>query len=255
MAIRVLAVSDLHVEFDELHFPLVDAPDLLFIAGDSGPRATGVHLAQTHFAGPFAKVVIAGNHEFYRSEYHEVIGSCRTLAQESDEVFFLEQDEHIFDIDGRAVRVLGCILWTDFLLNGIEGLPQAMNAAASMMNDFRVIRIDDQRFRPDHSVGLHKESLAWLRERLSRPHDGPTIVVSHHAPSNRSIPPQYLGGDLSPAFASNLDGLIVEYQPDLWIHGHTHWSVDYRIGKTRVYSNQRGYPGEECGFRRELIEL
>ena len=27
----------------------------------------------------------------------------------------------------------------------------------------------------------------------------------------------------------------------LWIHGHTHFNVDYKIGQTRVVTNQRGY--------------
>ena len=28
---------------------------------------------------------------------------------------------------------------------------------------------------------------------------------------------------------------------ELWIHGHTHFNVDYKIGQTRVITNQRGY--------------
>jgi len=30
----------------------------------------------------------------------------------------------------------------------------------------------------------------------------------------------------------------------LWIHGHTHDNVDYRIARTRVLSNQCGYAGK-----------
>jgi len=253
MAIRLIAMSDLHCEFDLFDFPLVETPDLLIIAGDTGPRASGVHLAATHFAGPFPKIVIAGNHEAYGADYDEVIATCRAAA--SDEVFFLERDERILTIKGRAVRVLGCILWSDFLGNGAHRQGEAMKAAATKMNDFRLIGFRGEIFRPEHTIDLHRESLGWLEERLRISHDGPTIVVTHHAPSNRSQPPRYIGGELSPAFASNLEGFILQYQPDLWIHGHTHWGVDYRIGKTRVYSNQRGYPGEDCGFRRELIEL
>jgi hypothetical protein len=47
---------------------------------------------------------------------------------------------------------------------------------------------------------------------------------------------------LSASFASDLDALITESGAPLWIHGHTHNNVDYRIGATRVYTNQRGYP-------------
>lgn len=28
----------------------------------------------------------------------------------------------------------------------------------------------------------------------------------------------------------------------LWVHGHTHYNVDYKLGATRIVSNQRGYP-------------
>lgn len=34
-------------------------------------------------------------------------------------------------------------------------------------------------------------------------------------------------------------------QADIWIHGHSHSSKDYYIGKTRIINNPRGYsPGE-----------
>jgi hypothetical protein len=32
----------------------------------------------------------------------------------------------------------------------------------------------------------------------------------------------------------------------LWIHGHTHYNVDFKVGSTRVLTNQRGYPNELC---------
>jgi hypothetical protein len=44
---------------------------------------------------------------------------------------------------------------------------------------------------------------------------------------------------LTPAFASNMENLILEIQPRLWIHGHDNY--DYQIGKTRIICNPRGY--------------
>lgn len=38
----------------------------------------------------------------------------------------------------------------------------------------------------------------------------------------------------------------------LWII-NSHHAVDYEIAGTRVVSNPKGYPGEECGFRPDLI--
>jgi len=39
----------------------------------------------------------------------------------------------------------------------------------------------------------------------------------------------------------------------LWIHGHTHTSVDFELNGTRIISNQRGYPREESGFQPFLV--
>lgn len=48
--------------------------------------------------------------------------------------------------------------------------------------------------------------------------------------------------DLRPAGdASNLDDLVEASGAVLWVHGHTHASCDYRIGRTRVVCNPRGY--------------
>ena len=36
--------------------------------------------------------------------------------------------------------------------------------------------------------------------------------------------------------------IIEEYEPNLWIYGHTHECHDEHVGNTRIISNQRGYP-------------
>jgi hypothetical protein len=59
---------------------------------------------------------------------------------------------------------------------------------------------------------------------------------------------------LNTAFVSGLDDFVGESGVPLWIHGHTHHCVDYKIGKTRVFSNQRGYPGEpDLGFKPDVV--
>ena len=65
------------------------------------------------------------------------------------------------------------------------------------------------------------------------------------------------GGGNPAAFASSLEGLIEEYQPILWIHGHTHDPFDYELFATRVVCNPRGYPGEHLrnGFRPDFTLL
>jgi len=71
------------------------------------------------------------------------------------------------------------------------------------------------------------------------PFDGPTVVVTHHAPSFKSVVPRFADSLLSACFASNLDQLMGF--SELWIHGHMHDSLDYMANGTRVICNPRGY--------------
>jgi Icc-related predicted phosphoesterase len=69
-----------------------------------------------------------------------------------------------------------------------------------------------------------------------------SVIVTHHAPSMLSLPEHRRSEEISSAYASNLEPLILQYQPRLWIHGHIHHSNNYCIGETRVLANPRSYP-------------
>jgi Icc-related predicted phosphoesterase len=74
------------------------------------------------------------------------------------------------------------------------------------------------------------------------------VVISHNAPV---INPnsKYKGGPLTPAFNSlDMVEIIGTHQPALWVYGHTHECDDQTIGRTRIISNQLGYPGNLGGF-------
>lgn len=49
-------------------------------------------------------------------------------------------------------------------------------------------------------------------------------------------------------FCNALDALLE--QADLWLHGHLHCAVDYRVGRCRVWANPLGYAakGEQGAF-------
>lgn len=54
-------------------------------------------------------------------------------------------------------------------------------------------------------------------------------------------------------FFSDLSERILDADIDLWLHGHTHTAFDYKLGKTRVLCNPRGYePGEHTGYNPKL---
>ena len=51
-----------------------------------------------------------------------------------------------------------------------------------------------------------------------------------------------------------MDSFVESSGVPLWIHGHTHHNVDYTVGRTRVFTNQRGYPEEPvAGFHPGLL--
>lgn len=87
----------------------------------------------------------------------------------------------------------------------------------------------------------------WHRSAIERvlaqPHAGPTIVVTHHAPSAMSLPAGERLHESAGAFASDLSDVLWRYQPELWVHGHVHSAADYRVGNTRVLCNPRGIGG------------
>lgn len=70
------------------------------------------------------------------------------------------------------------------------------------------------------------------------------VVITHHAPSPKSIRIWYESDPYNCAFASNLDRAIERYQPALWIHGRMHDPVDERQGLTRLVANPAGYAYE-----------
>jgi hypothetical protein len=67
------------------------------------------------------------------------------------------------------------------------------------------------------------------------------VVITHHAPSRRSVHPRFASSLLNAAFVSDAERFLGGDRVQLWIHGHTHDSFDYVVDGTRVVCNPRGY--------------
>jgi hypothetical protein len=152
------------------------------------------------------------------------------------------------------VTVLGATLWTDFALDGNPVLAEL--TAQVGMTDFRRIRTlpHYRRLRPMDTRRLHLQSRRRLEEQVADGKGGKLVIVTHHAPSRRSIAPHFAQDPLNPAFASALDVFVAESGAKLWVHGHLHQCSDYTLGTTRVLANPRGYPDElQHGFDPGLV--
>ena len=117
-----------------------------------------------------------------------------------------------------------------------------------LLNDFHLI--GDINDAPHE----HEQLVASLRAGLS-PGD---VVVTHHGPSLLSVPTEFAGSIVNCFFTTDLEELIRTLKPAIWVHGHAHNPLDYRVGETRVYANPLGYPGEGSNsdfWQRVEIEL
>ncbi len=229
---KIQILSDLHIEFEDFEPQATDA-EVIVLAGDIGVGMQGLLWAQNRFARRTV-VYVPGNHEFYHHDI-AVIDELKALAP--GHIHVLDDDRVIIG----GVRFLGSILWTDFALMGDADKSFAIQHAQQCMTDYSVIRNHGRRFTPEDAMGLHKASREWLAASLAQPFDGKTVVITHHAPSSRSVHPRYAGDLLSAAFASNLEPMMGGRYAALWIHGHVHNSFDYEVDGTRVVCNPRGY--------------
>jgi Icc-related predicted phosphoesterase len=276
-----LTFSDTH-----LNHTRGDAPEIKRLDGitgvlQAGDLCDGMHKKLRWLADRFVGLpiyAVLGNHDVWRDgrksgwTYEEMYDRCRELGAQLG-VTVLERDVAIHP-DGT--RILGCTLQTDF-----EHRPSYMSRREAMyyaqtgrhldghamfdrryrMNDFistHMISDDGVRRRgtrltPSRFVAEHEKSVSWLEEQLAIEHDaGPTIVLSHHAPTPRSLSGEF---DHMACYAvGGPDGRGLEYMmhsdsaPELWVHGHIHNSVDYEVGNTRILSNPRGYPLQNGRF-------
>jgi len=229
-------LSDLHLGFGAMEWPVNDA-DAIVLAGDiSRPREAA------QWAMRFDKPVlyVPGNHEFYGSSIEGALDELKRLC-EGTKVHVLDNSEAVID----GVRFLGTTLWTDFeLSDDATQRAAAKDEARRLLRDFSRIRVREAStdlFTPEDSVALFRQHAAWLDARLASVHAGPTVVITHHAPSTRSIHPRFADSPLNAGFVSDLEHLLGAHRAALWIHGHTHDSFDYLVDGTRVVCNPRGY--------------
>ena len=252
---RLQILSDLHLETqpDWTAAPAPDA-DLLVLAGDIGSYQRGSRLQGDDFGlGRFAPrpgwsrvLFVPGNHE-YDGLDHDATGPrlqalCARLGIEW-------LDRRIRVIDG--VRFIGTTLWSDFAALG--HLDKALRAADWYLSRNTTLR-EGRLVMAAELREMALDCQRWLRAALCEPHDGPTVVVSHFAPTLDSADPRYGMVPGTAGFCNALDELLP--LADLWLHGHLHCPSDYRddSGRCRVVANPLGYAGkgEQEAFQPQL---
>ena len=228
MLLQVL--SDLHLETEDFQPEPAPGAELLVLAGD----IDSTWKAYERFAGwPVPVLVVAGNHEFDRRELRQAWPEFRALCTDLGLILLEHETCRLTGRDGRAIRFLGTVRWSDFDLFGPERRPRALKAAGYFQKVMQA-RCDGE---PFDAEAVRREGLrdrAWLETVLWQPPtpqaptpEAATVVITHFAPSARSADPRY---GLQPGTASfcNADDDLLP-AADLWIHGHLHQRFDYTV--------------------------
>lgn len=257
---KLQLLSDLHLETEAFDPQPAPGAELLVLAGDIDTTWAGF----SRFAGwPVPVIFVAGNHEFDGRDLGQAWGGLRERTQDLGWTMLERESTVLTGRDGRRVRFVGTIRWSDFDLFGPQRRAVAERAAAYFMKLMKTTR-DGQ---PFDAAGVRQESLAcraWLEAELRQPALGRwdhTVVVTHFAPSLRSADPRFGSQPGTASFCNADDDLLP--LADLWLHGHLHCRQDYVMAhadgrSTRVVSQARGLAkkGEDAGHEPgKLIEI
>jgi len=280
--VNIQLLSDLHLESNPYFKPIPQlGADVLVLAGDIGSYQSGSLLtslgiadfglgrfsplpaAQGGAGWPTPVLFVPGNHEYDGLEFDEadvrLREACRRLG-----ILWLERES----VQLQGVRFIGCTLWTDFdaLTAGTGSTAPAspITLAGQLKMREKAFRAANFYLKKNHALhqgqpllaeGMREKSLrsqAWLRSALAVPFDGPTVVVTHFAPSLLSADPRYGLTPGTAGFCNALDDLLPLAK--VWLHGHLHCPNDYVRHGCRVVANPLGYARkrEQEGFRPAL---
>jgi Icc-related predicted phosphoesterase len=235
---RITIISDLHFEFmkdlgksflEDYYWP---DHDVCIIAGD---LCSSKHIIKSikRACKVFKEVVyVTGNHEYYNSSIKDIDKKISKLNIKN--FHFLDQGE----VTIKGQRFIGGTMW-------YPKEPSNM-IRDNFINDFRAISDCDYIYEKNKLFNEYIQNCNLNKD---------DIVITHHLPSYKSVCREYAGDIINYFFVNDIDNLIKEYQPKLWIHGHTHFNFDYMIDNTRVICNPLGYKFELDKFTRKTIEI
>lgn len=269
MFLRVM--SDIHTEFSEFEVPHLanDKQTVLVLAGDIGLvhksnlQDRYIPFLQTCSVQFYKVILVVGNHEHYGGSFRKTLPLLRESISTANipNVVLLEKESILID----DVAFIGATLWTD-----CDNHSGYANYLFNGMSDSRVIRTGpnislpyERKFTAEDSWVDHLHAKRFILDavREYRSAGNKTVVVVHHGVTERSIHPMYAGDNMNMFFASEMTEDLIDANPTLVIHGHTHKQFDYHIDETkqlcqtRVVVNPRGYTGHEdtSGFDPMLV--
>jgi len=249
MKIRIM--SDIHNDVNyDFPFRLSNVDKFTIVAGDiSGSVNDTIKWVDDNMRNG---IIIGGNHSGYsepKKSLQEIDRELSDYYKLTDNVTYLQNTYKIIN----DIVFVGATLWTDFKLYGEDFQIWDMQNAIKYMNDYRYNHYENDEvmrlLRPEDTLNMFNKSFEFIKNTVEKFKDKKVVVITHHAPSMKSIHSKYLSGYANACYASNLEQFILD-NPNikLWVHGHVHNNFDYMIGNCRVICNPRGYERYQENF-------
>jgi len=233
--LKIQIASDLHFEFYDARTDIYDfvsnlahgkdashptetIPDVLILAGDTATKGS-LPITLDILSNYYKDIIyVLGNHEFYKSSIRDVREMVNNLNIKNVHLL----DNSSITIQGQ--NFVGSTLW---FRDDPKNILYQNN-----MNDFWMTE--------DFKRNVYPENLQAIGYLVSEVNKD-DIVITHHVPTNASVAAKYKNSTLNRFFVCDMTEFILERQPKMWIHGHTHNSSDHMMGNTRVICNPYGY--------------
>lgn len=236
----ILPLSDLHFEWDNQIFDynkIIDkkVADIAVLAGDIAGGVYALNFIKHLLSLGYKVIYVLGNHEFYNKNIFELIFQWQEISKTLDNFYFLNNESVVID----GVEFFGSTLWSSLgTKNDLDEIDNSVKMNLKNSKDFLSI-LD---FNIDTMKSMFYDSWNKLRDLIDNSKSKTKVVVSHYAPSEKSIHEYYYGKKIENLmFYSELSNYIAYSDLNLWIHGHVHNSFDYMIYNTRIICNPRGY--------------
>lgn len=264
---KIQLLSDLHLEAHPqwVAQPAPDA-DLLVLAGDIGSYQAGSLLTDSDFglgrfsplhSWPTPVLFVPGNHEYddqdFDAAHTRLRETCIRLGITWLERRIITLNDLAPDVNSSSdsIRFIGTTLWSDFDALAAQSPRDSCSETSLLRSREKAYRAANYYLRKTGTTWRGELMLAeqvrelsldcqqWLKQTLSEPFDGTTVVITHFAPSLQSADPRYGLTPGTAGFCNHLDDLLPHAQ--LWLHGHLHAPSDYVKSGCRVVANPLGY--------------
>lgn len=225
---KIWLISDLHIDFAPIELGPHPEHDVIVMAGDlCDGDFNPISWMRSEFsdAERARMIFVPGNHEAYAIGHANVRDRLRDLREQCGINTLHRQT---VEIGGQ--RFVGCTMWSP-LREALDGLGGDL------------AHIPD--FTGAQWRARHERERAWLEETVQLG----DVVITHHAPSFEGLATRMQHNiqlmSLTSGYYANMESLIAERRPALWIHGHTHITSRYQIAGVPVVSNARGRKYDE----------